>query len=329
MTEADTARDRLERLLYLIPAAAVDGGIRLEQLASELAVPVATILGDLEEITGRAFYQRPGEAEQLRVTLEGDRVSVWTPHDFRRPRRLAPREALSLCLALRALAVGAGDPPGEGTGAALDRRRRELARRLEAALASAPVEELAERFAIDPGEGGSEPADALFEAARLRRACRIRYLKPRAPEPEDRVVEPYVLACGEGSWYVVGRCRSVDDIRIFRFDRVLAATALEGEGATFRVPEEFDSGEYLRDGRVYLAEEEFGARVRYSPRIARWLLERGLGTRDADGSVVVEHGVADPGWLVRHVLQYGPDAEVLSPPWLRDRVAEAVRELSG
>jgi hypothetical protein len=39
----------------------------------------------------------------------------------------------------------------------------------------------------------------------------------------------------------------------------------------------------------------------------------GSGGNGADGSLVVEHRMADAEWAVRHVLQYGADAEVLAP----------------
>jgi predicted DNA-binding transcriptional regulator YafY len=66
--------------------------------------------------------------------------------------------------------------------------------------------------------------------------------------------------------------------------------------------------------------------VRYSARIARWIGEReGRAADGADGSITVEHPIADPDWAVRHVLQYGPDAEVLAPAAMRARVAARLR----
>jgi predicted DNA-binding transcriptional regulator YafY len=62
--------------------------------------------------------------------------------------------------------------------------------------------------------------------------------------------------------------------------------------------------------------------VRYSPRIARWIAEREGRTLDQDGSITIEHPMADEHWAVRHVLQYGPEAEVLEPESLRDAVHE-------
>jgi predicted DNA-binding transcriptional regulator YafY len=43
--------------------------------------------------------------------------------------------------------------------------------------------------------------------------------------------------------------------------------------------------------------------------------------------VTVEYPLGDPDWAVRHVLQYGPEAEVVGPETVRQRVAEVLRGL--
>jgi predicted DNA-binding transcriptional regulator YafY len=69
--------------------------------------------------------------------------------------------------------------------------------------------------------------------------------------------------------------------------------------------------------------------VRYSPRIARWIREKGPVEECDDGSVVVRHRVADPDWAVRHVLQYGADAEILEPEACRKSITALLRRLAG
>ena len=54
--------------------------------------------------------------------------------------------------------------------------------------------------------------------------------------------------------------------------------------------------------------------------IARWIAEREGKPLAADGSLTVEHPLADPEWAVRHVLQYGPDAEVVEPESVRSEL---------
>ena len=72
--------------------------------------------------------------------------------------------------------------------------------------------------------------------------------------------------------------------------------------------------------------------VRYSPRIARWIAEREEGDLADDGSFVVKHPLADTDWAVRHVLQYGPEAEVVEPAAVREamkkRLARAASALA-
>jgi predicted DNA-binding transcriptional regulator YafY len=67
--------------------------------------------------------------------------------------------------------------------------------------------------------------------------------------------------------------------------------------------------------------------VRYSPRIARWIAEREKVPLDDDGSLTLEHPLADEEWAVRHVLQYGPEAEVLAPASVRAAVVRTLEKI--
>jgi predicted DNA-binding transcriptional regulator YafY len=42
----------------------------------------------------------------------------------------------------------------------------------------------------------------------------------------------------------------------------------------------------------------------------------------------LEHPVAGESWAVRHVLQYGPDAEILEPAGLRSLVTQRLDALA-
>jgi predicted DNA-binding transcriptional regulator YafY len=62
--------------------------------------------------------------------------------------------------------------------------------------------------------------------------------------------------------------------------------------------------------------------IRYSPAIARWIAEREGRELEAGGGLTLELPCADTDWAVRHVLQYGPDAEVLAPAEIRMAVRQ-------
>ena len=91
---------------------------------------------------------------------------------------------------------------------------------------------------------------------------------------------------------------------------------------TIEMPSEFSVRETLKEGKGFKAEiPASGIKVRYSPRIARWIAEREGVECAGDGSLTLEHPLADAEWGVRHVLQYGPDAEVIEPIHLRAEVS--------
>lgn len=97
----------------------------------------------------------------------------------------------------------------------------------------------------------------------------------------------------------------------------------------FEVPAGFDPACHLAGGRAFRTGPETPvARVRYRPPAAAWAAERWPeAERGSDGSVTVCHLAADPDWVVSHVLQYGPDAELLSPDELRARVQARLVEI--
>jgi predicted DNA-binding transcriptional regulator YafY len=108
-------------------------------------------------------------------------------------------------------------------------------------------------------------------------------------------------------------------------DRVEAVTPLADR---FEVPATFSVAETLREGKgLQVDSPPAGMKVRYSKRIARWIAEREGVSVDSDGSLTIEHPLADAEWGVRHVLQYGRDALVIEPVAVRDEVIRRLKAL--
>jgi predicted DNA-binding transcriptional regulator YafY len=164
----------------------------------------------------------------------------------------------------------------------------------------------------------------VADAIELGRVCSLWYLKPGELTPTRRVIAPWRLIYAEGMWYVAAHDLERDGLRFFRMDRILDATLEEDD-----VPEPppgLDA--LLAQGAPFIASEDIEVGVRYSPRIARWIMERTECEAEEDGSVIVRHRVADPRWLVRHVLQYAGDAVVEEPATARTWVADAAARMA-
>jgi predicted DNA-binding transcriptional regulator YafY len=348
-----TAEDRLRRLLWLLPVAAKPGGARLSELARDLGVEPRMLLRDIEEATARAFYLPPGQGESFSILWEaadaGDMtVEVYAPAEFQRPLRLTPGEALAVALGLRALAVQT-IPDRDATLALAARIERDLASpdvRAAGASASrdrgarrdtAPHDSEARDQAIHGGAVNTEDSDAaaladvrayvesaVMDATTRRRRLRIRYIKP-GEAPRERTVEPYRLVHAH-AWYLLARDVAQDGVRLFRLDRIAAADI--EDDASFEVPQDFDPAAYLSEEGRPVLEEGVEAVVRYDPPAARWVAEALGVTLDDDGGLRIARRVADPAWLVRHVLAFGGAAEVLSPDSARRDVARAAQAVA-
>lgn len=344
-----TAAERLDRILYILPAAHRPGGATLDELAAALGVTRQEVMSDIETVTEREYYHPAGSSDSMCIRIEGERVLLEAGGEFTRPVRLNPHEALAVHVGLHALAAESD----------LERRQRILAlaakiagalvapeietvHELRAPLRMEPMADIAPMRLAEP-ELEYEPAEpqelllgfgddvlrgVLSDAIAEGASVRLSYLKPGAQAPETRRVAPHQIVYAEGQWYVLGYDLERRDTRIFRLDRTLAAM----RDAPVADPAALDRAWIARiaeRGRApYMAEADQDVVVRYSPAVARWVAERTNAAPDADGSVVVRHRVADPRWIVRHVLQFAGEAWIEAPESLRQQVAERALELS-
>jgi proteasome accessory factor C len=336
------AIDQLERLLYIIPAASRADGITLDELANALGVDARTIIADIEQATARAYYHPAATVDPFTIMLEDDRVQVVASSEFKRPVRLNARETLALGLGLRMLAAEADEPRRQAILAFAERLENELSApevELQPRLASAretqylgadyPEDLLDYGAPTEPLEASAELEIELGEddfrvlisaAIEDHKLARLTYLKAGESASEDRRIAPQQLLYANGRWYVGAYDLGRQAARLFRLDRTLDIEVLTEwfDPTTLPAPDRFTQRQ-----QIYEADSEVEVTVRYAPQIARWIAEFAETELLADGSVRVRHRVADPRWLVRHVLHYGGDAVVEAPESYRQLVADA------
>jgi predicted DNA-binding transcriptional regulator YafY len=313
---SEQAATQLRRLLSTIPRLADGDAHPIAEVAKRAGTTPQLLLKDLHAVSER-FGEPAGFVEGLQIFNDGTSVQL-VSRDFRRPMGLTRPELWALELGLAILAQER--PPDER--AVLDSARDRVRR----AVAKMPAEEIGEGSRVAE-LAPVEPAHlaALRTAARSRRKARIAYRRGDEEEAGERVVCPYTLLVSRGAWYLVAYCERSTDIRVFRLDRI---DGVEPLAERFERPASYSPSDYVREGMVFRAEEAPTMTVRYSARIARWLAEREGVEPDASGSVTVEHPMADVEWGVRHVLQYGADAEAIHPPELRSAISDQLDVLS-
>lgn len=315
---AENAAAQLRRVLHLIPHLADGEPHPLGEVAKKANVPEETVLRDLQSISER-FEAPGGFVEGLQIYIEPEGVSLHSNH-LLRPMRLTRGELCALELGLTMLRRERTPEAHRAIDGALERLRGAIVRLPpddagDAVTATAPV---------PPGR--LEHLRAIREAQRENRKVRLSYRKGGDRASSRRIICPYAIVFAGGMWYTVAHCESSDGVRFFRLDRVEEVEPLDARFA----PVARDAvDEVVRQGRAFRSESAERLTVRYSPKVARWIAEREGKTLAADGSLTMDHPLADTDWAVRQVLQYGPDVEVLQPASVREAVVERLRRIAG
>jgi predicted DNA-binding transcriptional regulator YafY len=293
------------------------------ELARELEVSERTVYRDVLALSaaGVPVYADRGRAGGYRL-LGGFRTRL---------TGLTRAEAEALFLA------GLPGPAGEmGLADAVAGAELKVLAALPHSLRDAPAR-TGQRFHLDaPGWfRESAPPPWLTELARAVWRDRVVELRYRRGEREvTRRVEPYGLVLKSGVWYLVGRVG--DGYRTYRVDRVTGVAAGE---ETFARDEGFDLGGYWREQAEAFLRGMLRAEVtvRIGPAGLRALRHRAEAPFAYDEAVAAAGGPDGQGWVVTRLpvesvpvaydllMGLGPEVEVLDPPELRARFAEAAR----
>ena len=177
-----------------------------------------------------------------------------------------------------------------------------------------------------------ERAFALLSAAeRSSRSARFSYLDKEG-KGSTRTIDPYGFVINAGRVYCVAYDHTRRDMRTFAIDSVTDPEVL---GATFVRPSGFSIEAYAAASisGVLHADETTVVRVRFAPRVAkaavaaRVVAEREVEHR-GDGSAEIAYTVADVDELVRWVLGWGAQAEIVSPRAARGRILKLAKEIA-
>ena len=329
MSRAD---DRLQRLLQVFPLMADEPQLSLDALAVRIGTDARTLRRDFHSLERDDVPAGFIEAIQVEIGTAG--ASMRSAH-FKRPQRLTRPELVALELGLGMLEQ---ELPVDERAVVQEARRR-LQQVSVPVVATVAGQRRGTELGGGSAGGGSpvlevEPARPreLGTLATVHRALEqgvvvtLAYQRPDEAAATERRVRPYALVRADANVYLVAHCERAEALRVFRLDRV-ATAALTGEA--FTVPADFRVEQVLQSGRVFQHDDDRTPtlRIRYSPRVARWIAEREGVPCDADGGLEVAYPLADDGWAVRHALQYGPDAVIVAPDAVRARVLALLETL--
>jgi proteasome accessory factor C len=300
-------RERLRRVLFLVPYAVRHPGISVKELAHRCGCTEKEILEDLDfllEVGSPPF----APDDFLDLYVEGDRVFVALHQSFSRPPRFTESEAAALAAAVQGLG-------GEGRERAVKALRDSVPKDRRASF-----DELVGRIYAGAPPAKDSVLGRLQRAIAERRAVRLGYHSASRAADTERVVRPYTLAQRFGHWYLYGHDSARGKALAFRIDRIRECIPTD---------ERFEPPSDAEVARMRLFSEAQGdpVEVRLGARAAAWALARPgirLVRREEDGGAVIALAASEE-YATRFALSLGGDAEVVAPSSARRHFAEAVR----
>jgi predicted DNA-binding transcriptional regulator YafY len=313
--------DRLLAILLLLQAR---GRMSARQLAAELEVTERTIYRDMEALSaaGVPVYTERGRHGGCAL-LDGYRSDL---------TGLTAAEARALFMF-----TGRGAPAGE------EADLRQGMRKLLAALPAPqrPAAQAArDRVVVDARawHQGAEEVPALAtvrEAVWQTRRLRLSYRSGDAPATRTYTVDPYGLLVKTGRWYLLAGVDGQD--RVFRLSRVDDATMLDEtahrppgldlERLWDRLRSRFEDRGDGMPVRLRVRRAEAARLLRLCARQLAVPAPDPLRAPDPDGWVTLDLRFVALGAARAVLAGFGGDVEALSPPALRQSLANLARDL--
>jgi proteasome accessory factor B len=175
--------------------------------------------------------------------------------------------------------------------------------------------------------------DALLQACQQCRRLEITYHSLARDEVNTRRIDPYRVVLFAGNQYLIAYDYLRESFRTFALGERIRAIRETGE--TFTPEPGFDVDRYLAEGfGIFHGGPVEEVRLRFSPAVARYVREgiwseTEVKEEGEDGSLLFRMKVPVNVGLVRFVLQYGAEVEVLEPESLRSQIRETYASALG
>jgi predicted DNA-binding transcriptional regulator YafY len=164
-----------------------------------------------------------------------------------------------------------------------------------------------------------------------RQPLRIAYHSRARDEHTERLVHPQRLIRYRDNWYLAAHCERAAGLRIFSLDRIDHAEPAPGPTLATD-PKALDRFLGASFG-IFSGSATAWAVLRFSPEASRWVADE-VWHPDQIGQwqgrcYELQVPYSDPRELLRDILKFGPDVDVLAPTDLRALVAERLRAAAG
>ncbi|MGI9229966.1 MAG: helix-turn-helix transcriptional regulator [Gammaproteobacteria bacterium] len=169
----------------------------------------------------------------------------------------------------------------------------------------------------------------LITALVQRRQINAAYRGRGRNELTERMISPQRLIYYRDSWYLDGWCHLRNGLRTFSLDR-LKSTFIDTSKALEFSDEELDK-HFAQTFGIFAGPVSDIAELRFTSEAAKWIADEHWhpeqqGKVLPDGRYELKIPYGNPTELLREIMKYGPDVEILAPESLRQQLAEKLKK---
>lgn len=192
---------------------------------------------------------------------------------------------------------------------------------------------LKERVLLEDMPSGRNYLEDIIKAMRDNHVIFISYYSFNKEEYHEFDIHPYFVKAFKKRWYVVAYSPGTDDIRCYALDRMENVTISE---ETFKLPEDLDPAEYFKDcfgiinnedsevQKVVLKVDAFQSN--YIRNLPFHTSQK--ETERTDEYSIFEYHLKPEFDFEQEIFSNMDTMEVLEPQWLREDIAEKLRNLT-
>ncbi len=314
MTEQTRRSTRLIRIRDILVRR--PSGVTTLELARETGYSQRTIQRDLVAIESELNVPLVFENRRWRV-MDGAKPLFG-------PVRLTLQEGRALYFAMR-LMLRTADEHDPDALTALEK----VAEALPKGMAEHMQRTVREYRQLPFNREATEILARITEAWATSRSIVIEYRSAHAPGPRRYEVDPYILDHTESGTYLIGFSHAHGEVRVFKVDRIRAVEQTLREFTPVDLDRLADT---LRNSwrGVVIGESRYDVVIDFSPSVADrvresyWHVSQELEMLP-EGGVRLKVSLPSLLEITPWVLSWGPEAVVVAPDELRDRVAGLIR----
>lgn len=174
--------------------------------------------------------------------------------------------------------------------------------------------------------------DAVLKGLNRGKKLDIAYRSVYTKESSQRIINPLHLVLYMGSWHIIAYCEMRKGVRDFALSRIRTIEILEDDIdahlKSLDIKGEIDSAHGIFfEGKKEKVVLRFNEKISDYVREQVWFPGQTL-TEETNGEVTLSFFVTAFPEVVREVLSFGADVEVLEPPALREIIKDHIKKLS-